>query len=176
MTVQTEPGTTPDRPPSITDERVDQLLRRITAEENGQPAKTVTTYAPYTATRIADIPQSDTEDVATAFGLARAAQREWARRPVGDRARVVLKFHDLLVRRQDEIMDLIQWETGKARKHAFAEVMSPMVVARHYGRGARGILRTRRALGVFPGLTRVWALHRPKGVVGIISPWNYPFE
>ncbi len=176
MNVQTEPGTTPGRPPSITDERVAQLLDRITAEENGQPAKTVTTYAPYTATPIADIPQSSTEDVTTAFGLARAAQREWVKRPVADRARVVLKFHDLLLGRQDEAMDLIQWETGKARKHAFAEVMSPMVVARHYGRRARGILRTRRALGMFPGLTSVWALRRPKGVVGIISPWNYPFE
>jgi succinate-semialdehyde dehydrogenase/glutarate-semialdehyde dehydrogenase len=38
------------------------------------------------------------------------------------------------------------------------------------------MLKPRRALGVFPGLTKAWELRHAKGVVGIISPWNYPFE
>ncbi len=176
MAAQTSMGTVPDRPPSVTDERVRRLIGRITAGAAGQPTKMATTYAPYTAEPIAEVPQSSVEDVAAAFARGRAAQREWAKRPVADRARVVLRFHDLLLKRQDEVMDLVQWETGKARKDAFAEVMGPLVVARHYGRRAGRLLGPRRALGLFPGLTKAWELRHPKGVVSIISPWNYPFE
>ncbi len=164
-------------PPRIDHQRVVSLISRITAEPTaGQAPKTATTYAPFTATAIADVPQSSLDDVAAAFGRARAAQKDWARRPLADRTRVFLRFHDLVLKRQDEIMDIIQWETGKARKHAFAELVGPVAVARHYARRARGLLRPRRCAGALPGLTRAWEIRHPKGVVGIISPWNYPFE
>lgn len=166
-----------DRPPRIRPERVHRLLARITAEPAaGQAPKTTTIYAPFTATAIADVPQSSLEDVAAAFGRARAAQQEWSRRPTGDRTRIFLRFHDLVLKRQDEIMDIIQWETGKARKSAFGELTGPAATARYYARRARAQLRPRRAAVTFPGVTRAWELRHPKGVVGIISPWNYPFE
>ena len=77
--------------------------------------------------------------------------------------------------RQDEIIDLICWESGKARKHAFDEPLHIALTARYYGRTARRHLGTERKIGVVPGLTRVEVNHVAKGVVGIISPWNYPF-
>ena len=49
------------------------------------------------------------------------------------------------------------------------------LTARYYGRTAERHLETRRLIGVVPGLTRVEVNRVPKGVVGIISPWNYPF-
>jgi succinate-semialdehyde dehydrogenase/glutarate-semialdehyde dehydrogenase len=77
--------------------------------------------------------------------------------------------------RQDEIIDLIQLESGKARKHAFDEPMHIALTCRYYARTAQQHLGTQRKLGVVPGLTRVEVNRVPKGVVGIISPWNYPF-
>ena len=72
-------------------------------------------------------------------------------------------------------MDLVCWESGKARKDAFEEAMHVALTARYYARTAHRHLDTERKIGVVPGLTRVEVNHVPKGVVGIIAPWNYPF-
>ncbi|MBB3041344.1 succinic semialdehyde dehydrogenase [Nocardioides soli] len=125
---------------------------------------------------LAHIPQSTPGDVAEAFGRARRAQVAWARTPIEERQRALLRLHDLVLDRQDEIIDLIQWETGKARKHAFDEPLHVALTARYYGRTAKRHLATSRRPGVVPGLTRVDVNRVPKGVVGIISPWNYPFD
>ena len=95
--------------------------------------------------------------------------------PLAERAAVLLRLHDLVLDRQDEILDLIVWESGKARKHAFDEPAHIALTARYYARTAERHLETRRLIGVVPGLTRVEVNRVPKGVVGIISPWNYPF-
>ena len=65
-------------------------------------------------------------------------------------------------------------ETGKARRDAFEEIIDCALNARHYGRVGAGLLAPRRHLGLFPALTRTVEYHHPRGVVGIISPWNYP--
>ena len=88
---------------------------------------------------------------------------------------MLLRLHDLVLDRQDEIIDLIVLESGKARKHAFDEPLHIALTARYYARTAHDHLDTQRKLGVVPGLTRVEVNRVPKGVVGIISPWNYPF-
>ena len=124
---------------------------------------------------LAHIPQSTAADVDEAFRRARRAQEQWARTPIDVRAAALLRLHDLVLDRQQEIIDLICWESGKARKHAFDEPLHIALTARYYGRTAHQHLDTRRVRGVFPVLTRVELNRVPKGVVGIISPWNYPF-
>ena len=62
------------------------------------------------------VPHCSPDDVVSAAGRARAVQAEWAARPVSERAAVLLRFHDLVLQRQDEILDLIQLENGKARR------------------------------------------------------------
>jgi succinate-semialdehyde dehydrogenase/glutarate-semialdehyde dehydrogenase len=133
-------------------------------------------HTPFTGEKLADLPESTPADVATAFERARAAQRRWAQVPVKRRAAVLLRFHDLVLRRQAEVLDLIQLETGKARLHAHEEVQAVAVAARHYGRKAPAYLRPRSHTGVVPTLTKVTELRQPRGVVGQIAPWNYPFE
>jgi succinate-semialdehyde dehydrogenase/glutarate-semialdehyde dehydrogenase len=54
--------------------------------------------------------------------------------------------------------------------------MSVAVTARHYAVRAPGYLESERRRGAFPLLTRTDVHHDPKGVVGLIAPWNYPFE
>ncbi|MFE5871734.1 succinic semialdehyde dehydrogenase [Streptomyces roseifaciens] len=131
---------------------------------------------PLTGRKLADLPESTPEDVATAFARAREAQSHWAGVPVGERAAVLLRFHDLLLDRQSEVLDLIQVETGKARLHAHEEVQAVAVAARHYGRKGPAYLRPKAHTGVVPLLTKVAELRHPRGVVGQIAPWNYPFE
>ena len=123
----------------------------------------------------ADVLIPDADDVEAAFQRARAAQPAWAATDVPQRAQVLLDLHDLVLDRQDEIMDLIQSESGKARKHAFEEVAHVAMTARYYGLTAQRHLRPARRTGAFLALTKVHVNRVPKGVVGIISPWNYPF-
>ena len=150
---------------------VASLTRRIVASSG----RTEEVFSPINGQPVAHVPQSTSADVAEAYARARRAQESWARTPLADRAAVLLRLHDLVLDRQAEILDLIVWESGKARKHAFDEPGHIALTARYYARTAEQHLGSRRLLGIVPGLTRVEAHHHPKGVVGIISPWNYPF-
>ena len=137
--------------------------------------KSVVVSSPLTGQPLADVPQSSNDDVAEAFRRARRAQVGWARTSLDQRAEALLRFHDLVLDRQDEILDLIGWESGKARKHAFEELGHVALTARYYARTAHRHLATERRPGLVPGLTRIDVNYLPRGVVGIISPWNYPF-
>ncbi|MFF2844976.1 succinic semialdehyde dehydrogenase [Streptomyces sp. NPDC058001] len=154
----------------VTPELVAQLTRDVVG--SGRTAN----HTPFTGEKLADLPESTPEDVATAFERARAAQTVWAAIPVRQRAAVLLRFHDLVLARQAEVLDLIQLETGKARLHAHEEVQAVAVAARHYGRKAPAYLRPKRHAGAVPTLTKVTELRQPRGVVGQIAPWNYPLE
>ncbi|OKI09972.1 succinic semialdehyde dehydrogenase [Streptomyces sp. CB02923] len=154
----------------VTPHLVTRLTRGVTG--SGRTAN----HTPFTGEKLADLPESTPDDVATAFDRARTAQRAWADVPVRQRAAVLLRFHDLVLRRQAEVLDLIQLETGKARLHAHEEIQAVAVAARHYGRKAPAYLRPRSHTGVVPTLTKVTELRQPRGVVGQIAPWNYPFE
>jgi succinate-semialdehyde dehydrogenase/glutarate-semialdehyde dehydrogenase len=150
------------------------VVRRLTARIVSTTGESRSSTAPFTGQPIASLPLSSPDDVALATVRARSAQRSWATVPVELRAKLLLRLHDLVLDREDEILDLIQWESGKSRKHAFEEVAHVAMTARYYGRTAQRHLAPSRRLGLYPGLTRVDVNRIPKGVVGIISPWNYP--
>ncbi len=150
-------------------------VRRLTDRVVSSTGNSVTTFTPISGAPLANIPQSSTEDVAEAFSRARQAQKAWAETSLAHRAACLLRLHDLILDRQAEIIDLTCWESGKARKHAFDEPLHVALTARYYARTAHQHLDTARKMGVVPGLTRVEVNRVPKGVVGIISPWNYPF-
>lgn len=153
-------------------EYVAALTDRLVAT-SGQTAQV---FSPIDGAPLANIPQSTTADVAEAFQRARKAQLAWARTSLEERSALLLRLHDLVLDRQDEIVDLVILENGKARKHAFDEPLHVALTARYYGRTAVRHLSTQRSPGVFPVLTRAEINRVPKGVVGIISPWNYPFN
>ncbi|WP_406153949.1 succinic semialdehyde dehydrogenase [Streptomyces sp. NBC_01023] len=154
----------------VTPEVVAHLTRGVVG--SGRTAN----HTPFTGEKLAELPESSPEDVATAFERARRAQAAWAATPARTRAAVLLRFHDLVLSRQAEVLDLIQLETGKARLHAHEEVQAVAVAARHYGRKAPSYLKPKGHTGAIPTLTKVTELRQPRGVVGQIAPWNYPFE
>ncbi len=157
------------------DPRLDQvvvgrLLTRIVAAPD---AATVPSRSPF-GRLLAQVPQSTTDDVVLAVTEARASQHRWAARPVQERCAVLLRLHDLVLTRQSQALDLIQLESGKARAHAYEEVVDVALVCRHYGRRGAGYLARRHRAGMVPLLFDTTEERRPQGVVGVIAPWNYP--
>jgi len=106
---------------------------------------------------------------------ARQAQQKWSRLPFSTRAGIIAGFHDRVIDRSSQILDTIQNETGKTRRDAFAEVVSVAGTARYYLSHGKSILASRRKRGAVPFVTRSVLEHRPYGIVGLITPWNYPF-
>lgn len=162
------PGRSPDTVDTL-------LLKELASQvESGDAGSRLEITNAMTGHPLGDVPRCTTDDVSAAAERARAVQRAWAARPIRDRAAVLRRFHDLVLKRQDEVLDLIQLENGKARRHAFEEVVDVCLTARYYANTAADYLRPKRRRGVQLMLTQVTELHHPKGLVGIISPWNYP--
>jgi succinate-semialdehyde dehydrogenase / glutarate-semialdehyde dehydrogenase len=150
----------------------DRLAARVAVPADGRDRHQVT--SPLTGEVVGEVPVGTADDVAAAVARARAVQQRWAEVPVRDRSKVLLRYHDLVLDRQDELLDLIQAENGKARVWAFEEIMDQAVTARYYARLAPRALRSHRRLSALPGLVSTREHHIPKGVIGVISPWNYP--
>ena len=142
----------------------------------GPRAERPTSVTPMSGKPLAELPQSSVEDVARAVDQARAAQRAWARRPIAHRAHVMLRLHDLVLAHRNTLLDLIQLESGKARAHAFEEVADVAITARYYARTAAAHLAPRHTLGALLVLSRTETERLPHGVVGIVSPWNFPLS
>ncbi len=158
----------------IRPETLSRLAARVRTVETGRLP--VDVVSPIDGRTIGATPRCSARDVAAACARMRVAQEEWALRPIDERGAIVARFHDEILDRQDEILDIVQLETGKARKHAFEEVADAAIVARHYAYAAPEILEAKRRRGAFPGITTAIEYRRPKGVVGLIAPWNYPLS
>jgi succinate-semialdehyde dehydrogenase/glutarate-semialdehyde dehydrogenase len=159
------------RPAALSDDLLARLRTRVTAG-NGA---TYTTTAVFDGGELATLPESSITDVHSAYERAARAQQRWAATAVAERLAVFERFHDLLLRNRDTTLDLIQAETGKARRDAFEELCEPLLVTSYYLRKAPKLLRPRKRQGLLPGVITATEKLLPKGVVGIISPWNYPF-
>jgi acyl-CoA reductase-like NAD-dependent aldehyde dehydrogenase len=81
----------------------------------------------------------------------------------------------MVLERQDDLMDLMQLETGKARRDAFEEVGDVANNARYYAFRAGSHLMRQRRPGAIPLLTHTERWLHPYGIVAVITPWNYPF-
>ncbi|MFC5266474.1 succinic semialdehyde dehydrogenase [Kribbella qitaiheensis] len=175
MSEQTSIPADPELDPTASYATDQSVIRRLAGLLRAS-AGTRTTYAPATGQPIAELPLSSPEDVLAAVRSARRAQRGWKNVSLADRAAILLRYHDLVLDHRHELMDLVIVESGKARKQAFEEVAHVAMTARYYGRKAAELLEPQRRSGMFPLLTRAEQRFVPKGVVGIISPWNYPLS
>ncbi|MCL3837552.1 succinic semialdehyde dehydrogenase [Aeromicrobium duanguangcaii] len=151
-------------------------IAELTALIRATGPETRTTVTPLTGADVATVPVSTEQDVLDAFAAARVAQRAWARTSLRRRKRALLKLHDLILKNREELLDLVQLESGKARSHAFDEVLHTALTGRYYGRRLSRILGPHRIAGAYPVLTGIRQYHQPKGVVGLITPWNYPLS
>jgi succinate-semialdehyde dehydrogenase/glutarate-semialdehyde dehydrogenase len=152
-------------------DRLEALAARVVT---GGSRLRVPVAMPFTGEVLGEVPRCKPEDVRLAFERAWPAQREWAATPLAERVRPFLRYHDLLIERQDEVLDLIQLECGKSRLHAYEEVVDGALISRHYAVHAGDYLEPTRRKGAIPGFTYTYEHRQPKGVIGLISPWNFP--
>lgn len=153
----------------MSDTSIANLLTHLPQSEN-----LITIVNPATGKKIYDLPQLSVGQVAKAVAEARLAQPSWAAVSVKERSKILFRLHDLLLANQDRLMDLLQLETGKSRAHAFEEVAGSLGSARYFAKVAPRVLRRQRTRAGVPFLTESYVELNPIGVVGVITPWNYP--
>lgn len=158
-------------PSSLTPE----LLAKLTGMVVSTSGRSYPLTEVYTGEKVLDLPQSSPADVETAYATARRAQAVWASWPLKQRIEVMKRFHALLLENGLVIADLMQVETGKARRMAFEETCDVLMVTSHYIKAAPRILKEKKHGGVVPIVSTSTEVRVPKGVIGLISPWNFPF-
>ncbi len=171
-TATTSAGSTgPTRPQTLDLPFLEQLVSRVPSTSGGTWKLTEV----YTGEVLVELPQSTPVDIERAFATARAAQREWSQWPLAKRLKVFRKAHSLFIDNAQTTADLLQAESGKNRRMAIEETCDPPMVMSHYLKRARTLLAPTKRGGPVPMLSTSTEVRQPKGVVGIIAPWNFPF-
>ncbi len=144
---------------------------------NGHGPQMIKSYAPATGDLIGEVPVMGVDEVRASVGKARAAQKAWAALPIEERCEQVLRYKDAIVERSDEIVDLLARECGKPKHEALAhEVLVVADIAAYFCKHAPRSLAPRE-VPLHLMMHRKAVLHYvPRGVVGVISPWNFPFQ
>ena len=149
-----------------------------------RPADTERTYLPFTnpatGEQFGRVPVTSADEIARARREMGAAAKIWAAKPVHERVRILRQLQAVLIDSIDEITAVINKDHGKSRQEAWTELMMTVEKLHLYYKHAPQWLGKRR---VPRGITFLLSLSRsyytesmPFGVVGIIGPWNYPFE
>ncbi|WP_341952572.1 succinic semialdehyde dehydrogenase [Salinibacterium sp. TMP30] len=146
----------------------------LVAQLSYTSSDTATVIAPFTGQPLHELPLSSIRDVQDAAASARHAQQAWKTAGFAHRRRVLLRAHDLLLERREELLDLLQTESGKTRGQAFEEIFQAASVTRYYALSAQRVLATRRRRAGIPLLMTTRVSYSPKQLIGVITPWNYP--
>jgi succinate-semialdehyde dehydrogenase/glutarate-semialdehyde dehydrogenase len=127
---------------------------------------------PATGTVLGYVACATAPDVTAAIGIADTARGDWAARPATERSDLLLAWHDQIRQHADELSVLLTIEQGKPLAEAKGEIAYSAAFVRFFAEEAR------RAYGeVIPynrAGRRLLALRQPVGVVGAITPWNFP--
>lgn len=131
---------------------------------------------PRTLEPLATVPDSDAASVEAAVSRAAAAWPTWRALSYRERARHLLRVRSLLVERADELVKTIAAETGKLESEAWTtEIVVTCELIDFYARHGAKALAPRRVRSGLMVHKQAEVRYEPLGVVGVISPWNYPF-
>ncbi len=122
---------------------------------------------------IAEFPAATAKDVARAVEGAKKAQRAWAATPPPTRGRVLARAVDIARRRKDEIARTMTREQGKILRESRGEVDKGVAVLEYYA--GEGFRMGGRTLPCELKDVFTYTIRRPLGVVGLITPWNFPW-
>jgi acyl-CoA reductase-like NAD-dependent aldehyde dehydrogenase len=135
-------------------------------------AETFESLNPSTGEVIETFPRSNAEDVDRAVATAKAAWEDWRLVPAPERGNILFRFAQLLERSKPELSELMTREMGKVKAEAGGDVQEAIDMA--YYMGGEG----RRMFGqTTPSELRdkfMMSVRMPVGVVGAITPWNFP--
>jgi acyl-CoA reductase-like NAD-dependent aldehyde dehydrogenase len=131
---------------------------------------------PGTGRKFGQVRVATEQDVAKARREMGMIAGTWAAKPIRERARIIKKLQGVIVAAADEITAVINQDHGKSRQDALHEVLMTVEKIHQYSKRAPRWLAEER---VPKGLYFLKSFHTervPYGVVGIIGPWNYPFD
>jgi acyl-CoA reductase-like NAD-dependent aldehyde dehydrogenase len=140
--------------------------------------KQTTSVNPATGKIIGHTPVNTVEYLEHAVALAKIAQHEWIKLSFSERANCLFRIRDYIVENTDQIAEIISKDNGKTRMDALSTEVLPITMAiTYYAKNAGRILKRKRLHGgsILTINKRSYVERVPVGVVGIISPWNYPF-
>ena len=129
---------------------------------------------PVTGQELHSLNSMSATDVAMEFLEAKKQQRSWEQLGAKARAKVAGRLADLLIENQDNVMTQLQLETGKSRSHAFEEITGALGAISYYAKVTPKLMRRKRVQAGVPFMLSAFVEPQPVGVVGIITPWNYP--
>jgi betaine-aldehyde dehydrogenase len=136
--------------------------------------RTTDVVDPSTGQVYATAPLSSTEDVATAYAAASSAFSTWGRTTPAERQKMLLDLADAIEDRAEEFIATEVRNTGKPVGLTRSEEIPPAVDQLRFFAGAARVLEGRAAGEYLAGHTS-WVRREPIGVVGQVTPWNYPF-
>lgn len=139
-----------------------------------EPHQIIEVRSPATLEKIGEVEVNSPLEVRAAVQRAREAFQVWSAMDFKSRAKVLLSARDLLLARSEELIELICRENGKPRLEALVEITYVCDVLTFYSKQARRFLKPHR---VTPHLLRnkkVTVHYQPRGVIGMITPWNFP--
>jgi acyl-CoA reductase-like NAD-dependent aldehyde dehydrogenase len=144
--------------------------------ETDRPTEIIS-YDPATGMEVGRAPLSSTEDVERAVARARAAQPAWANLTFRERGRIILKARQIMLDESEDIAQLVSKETGKPATEALSMEIVPTLDAMHYfAHASENLLQPQKIdigqYGLMGRSSRI--VFKPLGVIGIISPWNFP--
>ena len=144
-----------------------------------QPGPQFAVHNPATQEIIGTLPNLTANQIAEAVAKASAAQARWAPTPVRDRLRILGRFAELLCDQKNSVAAVISREAGKPEAEALStEILVVLDTVKYLENNLPEFLRPEPVPHGNPimKLKRGTLLREPYGVIGIISPWNYPFS
>ncbi|HEY0320910.1 MAG TPA: aldehyde dehydrogenase family protein [Pyrinomonadaceae bacterium] len=141
-------------------------------------AEEIVSYDPATNVALGSVPLMRAEEVVRAVKEARQAQSIWAARSYRERASVVLQARAIVLQELEEIATLIHRESGKPAAEAISmELVPTLDLMQFFARRTGRLLRPERVgIGQYGLMGRSSKIvYKPLGVLGIISPWNFPW-
>jgi len=149
------------------------------AVEGATATSQLESFNPATGERLGAVRHTPPERVQSVVDAVAKVQPFWAQLTLADRARYLERAAQVLIDEADDIRDLIVREQGKPRNEAFSMEVLPTIDALHWiGRAGQDILADEKipmSQWFFKTKSSVFT-HEPLGVIGVISPWNYPWS
>ncbi|KAB0285300.1 aldehyde dehydrogenase [Vibrio fortis] len=128
----------------------------------------IQSFDPSNGELLGEVENSTTEQVNAAVARAKVAQKLWRKTPLPERARIINSAYQAIDHLTDSFSELLAREMGKDLRRATGEAGGAVYMGQHYAQDAARALSTRQLSG------GTELQYRPLGVVGVISPWNYP--
>ncbi|OCJ23360.1 succinate-semialdehyde dehydrogenase (NADP(+)) [Agrobacterium sp. B131/95] len=138
----------------------------------GGATKTFDVINPATGEVLASLPDMGAAETTAAIDAAYAAQAAWAARPAKERSAILRKWFDLMVANADELGAILTAEMGKPLPEAKGEILYAASYVEWYAEEAKRIYG--ETIPAPSNDKRMLVIRQPVGVVGTITPWNFP--